>query len=141
MDLIAQKIRDCLSQERWTWPTNYFLRIKHDDGGACVPGGFAGNYIMYASATKGTLRNNDKFSPCSIRNISDVLVPFFSGETNRENCFQKNSGPICGNEIREGDEECDCGLDESECHDKCCHPRRSAPGHKGCTLKDPAVCR
>ncbi|CAN7984026.1 unnamed protein product, partial [Ixodes hexagonus] len=112
----------------------------HDDGSLCVPGGRNGNYIMYASATKGTLPNNDKFSPCSIRNISSVLVPFFSGETNRENCFQKNSGPICGNEIREGDEECDCGLDASECRDKCCYPRRNTANRKGCTLKDYAIC-
>lgn len=33
-----------------------------------------GNYIMYARATSGDKTNNNKFSICSIRNISAVLM-------------------------------------------------------------------
>ena len=40
-----------------------------------------GNYIMYARATSGDKRNNNKFSVCSIRNISRVL------EKKRGDCF------------------------------------------------------
>jgi len=40
-----------------------------------------GNYIMYARATSGDKLNNNKFSTCSIRNISQVL------EKKRGNCF------------------------------------------------------
>lgn len=40
-----------------------------------------GNYIMYARATSGDKLNNNKFSICSIRNISQVL------EKKRNNCF------------------------------------------------------
>ena len=38
-----------------------------------VLGGAKGNYIMFASATSGDRDNNNKFSHCSIQNISAVL--------------------------------------------------------------------
>lgn len=40
-----------------------------------------GNYIMYARATSGDKLNNNKFSICSIRNISAVLTK------KRDDCF------------------------------------------------------
>lgn len=40
-----------------------------------------GNYIMYARATSGDKLNNNKFSICSIRNISAVLTK------KRNDCF------------------------------------------------------
>lgn len=40
-----------------------------------------GNYIMYARATSGDKLNNNKFSICSIRNISQVL------DKKRSQCF------------------------------------------------------
>nr|XP_037276626.1 disintegrin and metalloproteinase domain-containing protein 10-like [Rhipicephalus microplus] len=89
---------------------------KHDSPpgvscfGACAPCGVRGNYLMFPTATKGSEFNNDKFSPCSIRNITDVLKPMFEGRSNRENCFQVDSGPICGNDIVEENEDCDCWL-------------------------------
>ncbi|KAH8026622.1 hypothetical protein HPB51_022597 [Rhipicephalus microplus] len=71
---------------------------KHDSPpgvscfGACAPCGVRGNYLMFPTATKGSEFNNDKFSPCSIRNITDVLKPMFEGRSNRENCFQELTG-------------------------------------------------
>ena len=63
-------------------------RFQHDSGSVCTPGetsfggfGTDGNYIMYARATSGTQNNNDKFSPCSIGNISLVL------EAKKDKCF------------------------------------------------------
>ena len=38
-----------------------------------ILGGAKGNYIMFASATSGDRDNNNKFSHCSIQNISAVL--------------------------------------------------------------------
>ncbi|KAH8022793.1 hypothetical protein HPB51_005158 [Rhipicephalus microplus] len=67
--------------------------------------------------------NNDRFSPCSIGNMSAILKPLFNRETSRENCFLRHSGPACGNQIVEGDEQCDCGATEAECTDKCCYSR------------------
>lgn len=48
---------------------------QHDpeDDHACTPGGENGNYIMFARATSGDKRNNNKFSPCSLRSINAVL--------------------------------------------------------------------
>ena len=48
-----------------------------------------GNYIMYARATSGDKRNNNKFSVCSIRNISRVL------EKKRGDCFVGKYGRGC----------------------------------------------
>lgn len=61
---------------------------QHDSGTECTPGESKsqdkkekGNYIMYARATSGDKLNNNKFSSCSVRNISQVL------EKKRGNCF------------------------------------------------------
>ncbi|XP_064471133.1 disintegrin and metalloproteinase domain-containing protein 10-like isoform X2 [Ornithodoros turicata] len=112
----------------------------HDEGRECVPNGWDGNYIMYASATTGTQKNNDQFSPCSNRNISAILLPLFSGESERENCFLKSTGPICGNSIQEGDEDCDCGIDDVDCTDMCCYSRHNAERVRGCRLRQGATC-
>ena len=66
----------------------FLLWCKHDSGSECTPGESKsqdmkekGNYIMYARATSGDKLNNNKFSVCSVRNISQVL------EKKRGNCF------------------------------------------------------
>lgn len=66
----------------------FFLILQHDSGMECTPGESKnlgqkenGNFIMYARATSGDKLNNNKFSICSIRNISQVL------EKKRNNCF------------------------------------------------------
>lgn len=68
--------------------TDNFCLLQHDSGTECTPGESKnlgqkenGNYIMYARATSGDKLNNNKFSICSIRNISQVL------EKKRNNCF------------------------------------------------------
>ncbi|XP_034098898.2 LOW QUALITY PROTEIN: disintegrin and metalloproteinase domain-containing protein 10 [Drosophila albomicans] len=93
----------------------------HDYPQECRPGGLNGNYIMFASATSGDRPNNSKFSPCSIRNISNVL-DVLVGNSKRD-CFKASEGAFCGNKIVESGEECDCGFNEEECKDKCCYPR------------------
>ena len=93
----------------------------HDYPAECRPGGGNGNYIMFASATSGDRDNNNKFSPCSVKNISAVLDAVADGKKN--NCFQESDGAFCGNKIVEDGEECDCGFDETECAEQCCHPR------------------
>lgn len=94
---------------------------QHDYPAECRPGGNNGNYIMFASATSGIRLNNGKFSPCSVRNISNVLDAI--DENKKRNCFQASEGAFCGNKIVEIGEECDCGFNEEECMDKCCYPR------------------
>ncbi|KAH7945529.1 hypothetical protein HPB49_011957 [Dermacentor silvarum] len=112
----------------------------HDKGRICDPVGPEGKFLMYESATKGDRPNNDRFSPCSIGNISAILLPFFKGELPREICFQRPSGPVCGNQIVEGDEQCDCGLNEAECTDKCCYARHAENKSLACRLRPFARC-
>ncbi|KAG9352187.1 hypothetical protein JZ751_020600 [Albula glossodonta] len=94
----------------------------HDSGIECTPGESKsqdlkekGNYIMYARATSGDKLNNNKFSICSVRNISQ------SGQ------------PICGNGLVEVGEECDCGYSD-QCKDQCCYDANQPDGKK-CKLR------
>ncbi|XP_077564429.1 disintegrin and metalloproteinase domain-containing protein 10-like [Haemaphysalis longicornis] len=116
----------------------------HDipDSSPCVPDNVdGGHFLMYPSSSSGNKPNNDNFSPCSIKNISRIILPMLKGEsTARANCFQVDSGPICGNQLVEADEECDCGYHEGECSEPCCYPRDNSVGAKGCTLKPGKLC-
>ncbi|MCI4393175.1 hypothetical protein PGIGA_G00154370 [Pangasianodon gigas] len=111
----------------------------HDSGSECTPGESKtsdmkerGNYIMYARATSGDKLNNNKFSICSIRNITQVL------DKKRAMCFVESGQPICGNGLVETGEQCDCGYSD-QCKDTCCHSANEPDGKK-CTLKPGAKC-
>ncbi|KAA0723306.1 Disintegrin and metalloproteinase domain-containing protein 10 [Triplophysa tibetana] len=111
----------------------------HDSGNECTPGESKtqdlkerGNYIMYARATSGDKHNNNKFSICSIRNISQVL------EKKRSICFVESGQPICGNGLVEANEQCDCGYSD-QCKNKCCYSANEPDGKK-CTLRPEALC-
>lgn len=111
----------------------------HDSGSECTPGESKspdkkerGNYIMYARATSGDKLNNNKFSVCSIKNISQVL------EKKRGSCFVESGQPICGNGLVEPGEQCDCGYSD-QCKDDCCYDANQ-PDNKKCKLKPGKVC-
>ncbi|XP_054744302.1 disintegrin and metalloproteinase domain-containing protein 10 [Anastrepha obliqua] len=117
----------------------------HDYPLECRPGGLNGNFIMFASATSGDRPNNSKFSPCSVRNISNVL-DVLVGNSKRD-CFEVSEGAFCGNKIVESGEECDCGFNEEECKDICCYPRIISEydfsmnsSAKGCTRRAKTEC-
>lgn len=84
--LVCAEVLTALISDK-TNPTRVF---QHDTDPTCAPGDMdpKGNFIMFPSATRGTLSNNVLFSPCSIANISAVLKPLFEGGSSRENCFQ-----------------------------------------------------
>uniref|UniRef100_A0A674NF73 Disintegrin and metalloproteinase domain-containing protein 10 n=1 Tax=Takifugu rubripes TaxID=31033 RepID=A0A674NF73_TAKRU len=111
----------------------------HDSGLECTPGESKsqdkkerGNYIMYARATSGDKLNNNKFSSCSIGNISAVLLK------KRDDCFVESGQPICGNGMVEPGEECDCGYSD-QCKDPCCYSANEAEG-KRCKLQPGKIC-
>ena len=56
--------------------------------------------------------------------------------------FSAPTSSICGNEVVEKGEECDCGW-EDECKDQCCYPQTSSnpTHHKPCTRRPGARCR
>lgn len=64
------------------------LLAKHqhdpENNRECTPGGEDGNYIMFARATSGDKRNNNKFSPCSLKSINGVLS---TKARNEQGCF------------------------------------------------------
>lgn len=115
---------------------------------------------MYARATSGDKLNNNKFSSCSINNISAVLLK------KRDDCFvgmlffhffppvaesdivssrccacgcAESWQPICGNGLVEAGEECDCGYSD-QCKDLCCYSANEAEG-KRCKLQPGQICR
>jgi len=99
----------------------------------CTPSGADGNYIMFARATSGDKKNNNQFSPCSLKSINSVLGFKARSETG---CFTEPQNAICGNGVVETGEECDCGWEE-DCKEKCCYPMRThpLPYEKPCTLR------
>ncbi|KAK2704288.1 hypothetical protein QYM36_016626, partial [Artemia franciscana] len=104
----------------------------------CTPGGEDGNYIMFARATSGDKKNNNKFSPCSLRSINGVLN---AKARDSRGCFTEPKRAICGNGVVDPGEECDCGWEE-DCKESCCFPMRSNPAmnEKPCTLRPFKVC-
>ncbi|XP_017885545.1 disintegrin and metalloproteinase domain-containing protein 10-like [Ceratina calcarata] len=108
------------------------------DPDECSPGGEDGNFIMFARATSGDKRNNNRFSPCSLVSINPVLN---AKARSSKGCFAEPQNAICGNGVVEDSEECDCGWEE-DCNDPCCHPQRlhHAPYEVPCRLTVGAVC-
>ncbi|CAG9795317.1 unnamed protein product, partial [Diatraea saccharalis] len=106
------------------------------DPEVCTPFGEDGNYIMFARATSGDRKNNNKFSPCSLRAIDPVLN---NKARSPKGCFTEPQPAICGNGVVEEGEECDCGW-ASECTDVCCRPQAPRPHYKPCTLTEHSVC-
>lgn len=51
---------------------SYIFNLQHDPD-SCTPGGEDGNFIMFARATSGDKKNNNQFSPCSLKSINPVL--------------------------------------------------------------------
>ena len=93
---------------------------------------------MFARATSGDKKNNNKFSPCSLKSINGVLN---AKARDHKGCFSEPQASICGNGVVETGEECDCGWEE-DCKEKCCFPMRSTPvlGERPCTLRPPRRC-
>lgn len=104
----------------------------------CTPGGEDGNFIMFARATSGDKKNNNKFSPCSLNSINPVLN---SKARSNKGCFTEPQIAICGNGVVEAGEQCDCGWEE-DCKEDCCYPqRRHAPLEQPpCHLTPHSIC-
>lgn len=110
-------------------------------GQLCTGTGSAGNFIMYLKATDGTDVNNNRFSPCSIEEISDVIFAQSS------NCFVEKNAEVCGssvlvngscgNGIIDLDEECECTAGSDPCCD--CGSCRIQVG-KECSPTVDSVC-
>lgn len=116
----------------------------------CQPSPFnGGTYIMSNSASIGGRKNNDKFSPCSIRAIVATLksskvdrpVRADANEFFELKCLETpkkitDRRPRCGDTVRQNHEQCDCGTPEQcKLNDpgECCDPST-------CKLKAGSYC-
>ncbi|CAH1252040.1 ADAM10 [Branchiostoma lanceolatum] len=107
----------------------------HDSPG-CSPGGFDGNYIMFAQATSGDRPNNSKMSHCSVNRMSLTVA------ARAPRCFEAQQATLCGNGIVEEGEECDCGFQDAcdRIGDRCCNAATPGVPGVGCTRKQGATC-
>ncbi|KAI4872957.1 hypothetical protein NFI96_023641 [Prochilodus magdalenae] len=109
------------------------LGAPHDEGLDCgdieITKG-RGRFLMFPHATDNVLENSDRFSPCSLHHISQLL------KIKKDICFVVSDQPICGNQILEKGEECDVGHNES---DPCCYSSRGPAGSQ-CKLKPTVQC-
>lgn len=91
--------------------------LGHNFGSPHDPG--SGVNIMNKYATSGKEPGNEEFSSASVSSISAVLK-------DRAGCFLQSTGntSYCGDFVREGAEQCDCGDSAETCAviDKCCNP-------------------
>lgn len=108
------------------------LGAAHDEEFADRPDCSVGDHIMGSS---GTAKRAPTFSACSGGDISRTLSAAISREPlGRRKCFadvaeaEPDQISVCGNEVIEGDEECDCGLHYTECSDQCCYAAHISHG-------------
>ncbi|KAM3620446.1 uncharacterized protein V6R79_023614 [Siganus canaliculatus] len=109
------------------------LGSPHDEGPNCGnlgSTGGKGRYLMFPHATDEVRENNDKFSPCSVKDISKIL------HLKKDDCFVVSDQPICGNQIVEEGEECDVGHSDT---DPCCFSAKQPVGVQ-CRLKPGKIC-
>ncbi|XP_041435828.1 disintegrin and metalloproteinase domain-containing protein 10 isoform X2 [Xenopus laevis] len=107
------------------------LGAPHDESQECAKfdtNSDNGNYLMFPYAMDGNQYNNDKFSPCSIFYIGNLL------RVKKDQCFVESDRPTCGNQIVEEGEQCDVGYNDN---DPCCYGAESA---MQCTLKPGKQC-
>ncbi|RKP26487.1 Metallo-peptidase family M12B Reprolysin-like-domain-containing protein [Syncephalis pseudoplumigaleata] len=86
-----------------------------------------GQYLMNPTSD---VKSSD-FSPCSVRDICNYY-PSASSCLQDPGSKKVLTVAMCGNGIKEGDEECDCGTEETCANDKCCT--------SACKLKPNAKC-
>ena len=85
-------------------------------------------FIMPYSQTFCILGNEKTFSSCTLKSMKTMLDDLHSinGNCFRDleyaDGFPELSVSFCGNGLVEDGEECDCGLNATECNDPCCYP-------------------
>lgn len=109
------------------------LGAPHDEGNNCGNAEITkgkGWFLMYPQAASKVEENTDKFSNCSLRDISKIL------RRKKDQCFVVSDQPICGNRIVEDGEECDVGNDDD---DPCCYSSKKPAGVE-CKMKSGKQC-
>ncbi|XP_062607827.1 disintegrin and metalloproteinase domain-containing protein 10 homolog, partial [Saccostrea cucullata] len=84
----GKRVPPRISELTFAHEVGHNMGSPHDDGKTCAqttPD--QGNYIMFASATKGNLPNNDDFSLCSKNIFTDVIAAVVNKRNGKYNCF------------------------------------------------------
>ena len=104
------------------------FNVSHDNEHEDNPDCYNKGYIMDELYNSTNSDNKQKFSSCSLTAMKSKISNLEAGD---ELCFVDQAFDenftdleisLCGNNIVEPGEECDCGLDESVCNDPCCYP-------------------
>lgn len=110
-----------------------------------------GPFIMRGGASEET----PQFSTCSLKAMKEKLDELKADEKTFNKCFKAVDHPgqqepdvaLCGNNIVEAGEECDCGFDEQTCWDPCCFPayvtlsdKQADPKRISCTKHELTRC-
>jgi len=129
--LLNHEVSSSLQQSGMTFSheVGHNFGSDHDEDEPGCPS----DYIMSSQGSKGSFV---KFSHCSLKNMTMKLNNVLDDSPNtRRNCFvRKDYVPnddnfaVCGDGIvTPGVEECDCGVDYTQCNDPCCYPAHISP--------------
>ena len=102
--------------------SNHDVMGAQASGDSCAPGGGGGNFVMYVRSTDGDRGNNNKFSSCSVKQMSQVINSNADCLEAREvvTCGEKIFvNGSCGNGVLDFGEECDCQMTGPDAHCDC----------------------
>jgi len=100
-----------------------------EDNPECYNKGFIMDELLNTSSSNKE-ENERKFSSCSKNAMKAKLIDLMEVE-DRNKCFRdvaydgsfsELQVSLCGNEIVEEGEQCDCGMNQTLCNDPCCYP-------------------
>ncbi|KAI9099383.1 Metallo-peptidase family M12-domain-containing protein [Phlyctochytrium arcticum] len=94
-----------------------------------------GKFLMHPNDSA----TSDQFSPCTISSICGAF-PKFGTCLKEPGALQTIAQGICGNGIREGNEQCDCGTDADCAKDPCCDKGCKLRAGKSCSDKNDECC-
>lgn len=111
------------------------FNANHDDEFKDNPECYNQGYIMDELlngniSTESIKENKGNFSSCSTKAMKDKLSDLIE-DVDKSNCFRdlaydeafsELQVSVCGNEIVEEGEDCDCGMNHTVCNDPCCYP-------------------
>jgi len=100
-----------------------------EDNAECYNKGFIMDELLNATDSDHE-ENQRKFSSCSKNSMKAKLMELMEVEDHKDcfrnvaydGSFSELQVSLCGNKIVEEGEQCDCGMNQTQCNDPCCYP-------------------